>query len=507
MRGVSRKSFQLLLFVIGVSSGFGCRSEDCEKLSPRVQVSFSLGSGIEADQIFELQVLASLNGANDKKISLSPEETGLRDGSNQFVIIFGSAAVKEESTFTLVLSALDKNKNVLATTHFEDNPKIITPDGCNFVSFVLEKPGALSDANSDLKDGSVPPNDTIFPKDGISPKYDQLSSDLPQTDANIKPNEPCRSLELLCLDHAPANIIDVPTEATGQQAFNAANAGDTIQIRGMSLDSEWWIPPYVTLRGCNGAKIIGAIGFEGSGGVVEGFEVSGQIVANKTGDYVVRYNNFVTASQSFINETGVSARSIDALVSASVNIVVDSNWFEKRNYGIEARTKYDTFTHSVNIEIRNNIFSGVNYPVEIMESGLVGKIEAILEHNTIYDFDKAIGLFGIDQKTVTLGNLFVKGDVAVSSNSPYEVNYSFSWQVNKDYDSNPPFPGSFAKGDPAFVNATGGDFRLKNTSFAIDQIPTGVSMPAEDYFGCPRPVGFLGVDAKGDVGALEAQPY
>jgi hypothetical protein len=289
-------------------------------------------------------------------------------------------------------------------------------------------------------------------------------------------------------------VIEVPSEATTSQAFAQAKAGDTIQIKGGSLGYGWKIPPFVTLRGCAGAQIAGNVVFVGSGGTVEGFEVPGEVIANRTGAYTIRENRFTGNGTTY----GVSASAADSLVSATVTVVVEENWFEQRAHGIEARTYYDTLTHAVEITIRNNIFAGVDKPVSISEAGLVGKITATVEHNTLYDFATGISLSAVDATTTTRGNLLVKGATAVSGDSVYTVSHSALWQVSGV--GIPPFSGSFTTVDPGLVAPATGALWPSPASKVVNVIPAAAPMPAEDYFGCPRPAG-----GSGDIGAIELQ--
>ncbi len=353
-------------------------------------------------------------------------------------------------------------------------------------------------------DGSTTPPDDEPPSKDAGVTKDGGFTPGPKVDGGaVGPSAACRTIPLDCLDPAPANVIEVTTESTLDAAIANAKTGDTIQVRGKKLGSGWKIPAYVTLRGCEGAAIDGSIAFAGSGGTIEGFVVSGSIVANQTGSYVVRYNRFVGGAP-LPAQAGVSGRSIDALVSASVTLVVESNWFEGRPYGVEARTSYDTLTHAVDITVRNNVFVRVPEPFLASESGIVGVVNAKLEHNTFYDFGTAIRLANVDRKTVTSGNLFVKGTKAIDG-SAYDVAYSFAWQVTTPAGT-PPVSGTFATGDPALVDPDAGDVRLGPGSSAVDAIPNGTTVPAEDYQGCPRPAGAAGASPKSDVGAFESQP-
>jgi hypothetical protein len=299
----------------------------------------------------------------------------------------------------------------------------------------------------------------------------------------------CRPIPLPCLDPAPDNVIEVPSEKTAQQAFAEAKANDVIQIRGASLGAGWRIPAFVTLRGCAGAKIEGAISFAGTGGVVEGFEVAGSIVANQTGSYVVRHSRFVGAS----TEAGVSARAIDGLVSAQVTMTVESSWFETRPAGVEARTSYDTGNRSVTLAVRNSVFRAVQSPVRLSEGGLVGRIQATIEHCTFHAFREAIYLSSVSTTTMTRGNLFASGTKAVDGDSPFEAHGSLLFQCTAPT----PLAGTFATGDPKLVDPAGGNFHLGPGSAALDQIDAAST---EDYYGCPRPRG-----ARADIGAIENQ--
>jgi hypothetical protein len=199
----------------------------------------------------------------------------------------------------------------------------------------------------------------------------------------------------------------------------------------------------------------------------------------------------------------VSARSVDALVSAMVDATVEQNWFGNRATGVEARTQYDTMTHDVALTVRNNVFNGVANPVTLSEGGLVGRITAHVDFNTFYSFDRGILLLDVDRAipglTSTRGNLFAIGNTGIdATNSPFEAIYTLMDRVTTLSMPNP-LGAAIATGSAGFVDGPGGDFRLGAASEARDKIPTTVSLPTEDFAGCSRPNG------PGDIGAFEAR--
>jgi hypothetical protein len=361
--------------------------------------------------------------------------------------------------------------------------------------------GFREDAVAPGGDAGVPGADAQAAGDAPPLDPDAAAPDGARSDAG--PPGACKTLPLECLDPSPANVIEVPGEGTLASAIAGAKAGDTIQVKGLAIPAGYTVPAFTTLRGCQGARIDAPIVFAGSGGTVEGFEVKGSVVANKTGTYLVRHNRFVGGGAA--NEAGVSGRSVDALVSATVTLVVDANAFEGRAVGVEARTNYDTMTHTVDITVRNNVFARVPAPFVASESGLVGIVTAKIEHNTFFDFQTAIALYSVDRRTTVSGNLLATGTTGVGGGSPYDLTYSFAWQVTTPAGT-PPVSGTFASGDPAFVDPQGFDFRLGPGSAVVDRVPNGVAVPGEDYRGCPRPAGPGGAAPASDVGAIEMQP-
>lgn len=304
----------------------------------------------------------------------------------------------------------------------------------------------------------------------------------------------CAVRPLPCLDASDPDVIELPTEA-GAEAFDTATPGQTIQVRGASLTGLSWIPTGVTLRGCEGARITGAVAFEGGLGFVEGFAVSGQIVANRGGTFTIRDNVF---SGSTGREGVVEARAIDALVSANVRATVERNHFADVGDGVVARTRYDTMVHAVELTVRNNVFERVPRPIVLDEAGLVGAISAHIAHNTFVDFATAIRIVDVSMGTVELpANLFARGDTAVAGDSAWEGAANLYWLVTQPHVV-PPLAGGLSEIDEPFEDTEGGDLRLVAGSPAVDGVAVGDV--ADDFFGCPRPAG-----PRADVGAIETR--
>jgi hypothetical protein len=360
--------------------------------------------------------------------------------------------------------------------------------------------GSANDGNG--ADGSVAAGDDAG-DGGASTKKDGASSSSSdgstgtQGDGSVTTEGACRPIVVPCLDSSPANVIEVPTESTMQDAITNAKAGDTIQIKGLMLGSGWKVPAFTTLHGCGGATIAGTISAAGSGATFEGFDVPGSIVLNQTGVYVVRWNRFSGSG----TDPGVSPRSIDALVSATVTATIEENEFVARPSGISVDTEYDTMTHTVNVTVQNNLFHGVASPIVWSRGGLVGKITGKILHNTFYDFSTAIGLYALMDTPDVAGNIFEKGTKAVDGDSPFNCANDLLFMCAAG--AAPPLGGSFAMGDPMLMDPANGDLRLGSGSAALDRVASGPDLPSRDFAGCPRPIGHGGA-ALGDIGAYEA---
>ncbi len=318
-------------------------------------------------------------------------------------------------------------------------------------------------------------------------------------DARVGPPMSCRPTPLPCLDASDPDVIEVPTEAGGE-ALQNATAGQTVQIRGLEVTGLTRVAPLVTVRGCEGASVSGTLWPQGSGGIIEGFVITGDLVFNRTGAYVVRDNVFSPGRA--LDGAAVEASSRDALVSADVEVIVERNRFEGVARGVTASTAYDTMTHRVNLTVRNNLFADVDEAVVVSEAGLVGEIEATIVHNTFVGFDTAVRFFSADTRPSLDANLFAMGTRGVGTDSVYGGVNNMDWAVDDPHQA-PPFGGTFVTIPEPFVNTAGGDYRLAPGSPAIDATASGNL--TDDVVGCPRPVAFTGGAARHDVGAYEAQ--
>jgi hypothetical protein len=343
-----------------------------------------------------------------------------------------------------------------------------------------------------------------FSKAG-SPAQDLSVADLTGVDlagvdfARVQPDlagsTTCRPSPLPCLD--PSLVIDVPSEATVQNAFAQAKSGDTVQINGLSLGAGFRVPSGVTLHGCNGAQIVDTISFAGNLGIIEGFLVPGSIVANSTGTYFIRDNRFTQGGPS--NLAGVSARANEGIVSATVTATIERNWFEPRNAAVEGLTAYDTLTHTLNLTIRNNVFYGPVVSINLDEGGLVGQINAQISFNDFVAGGTGIQLTSVQANTPIRACVFLNSGSSVISDSPYYVSDVYYYGAVSVMGTMP-ISGSFVNQDPMFVNWAIGDLHLQPGSPLLDKIPSGPDVPMDDYYGCPRPFG-----NGADVGAVENQ--
>lgn len=330
--------------------------------------------------------------------------------------------------------------------------------------------------------------------DGSAPAdVDLAGADLTGLDLTVVASDggatsPCGQLAALpCLTRG-TRVIEVPTDASLSAALAAASTGDTIQIRGVTIGAgNVTLPGFVTLRGCEGAGLAATVRFNGGAGAVEGFSsITGGIVANATGSYFVRDNVFRAAVTT--GTPGVSARSIDGLVSADVTMRVERNLFTDRDVGVEAATRYDTMTHTVTLTVINNAFRGVAAPVIASEEGLVGKIALRVEHNTFVSFTAAVRLTDVTYMTpAVVSNVFSNGTNAIAGNSVFMTGDEIAWMVNVIIGGGSQIAGAFDTSDPLLTNPMNDDFHPMSSSPALVRVGTPAGVPDVDLYRCPRP--------------------
>ena len=306
----------------------------------------------------------------------------------------------------------------------------------------------------------------------------------------------CRVLPLDCLDPSPANVIEVPSEATLAEAFASARADDTVQIRASAVTEAVAVPERITLRGCSGAQLAGAVSFAGGSATLEGFLVSGSIRVARSGSFVIRHDRFVPDPEA----TGVPAVLAEATDSSSNAIVllVDANRFEGRKLGIQLRTVGGL---GLQATLQNNVFAGVQKPTLVAQPSDV--TPPVIVHDTFFDFGTAIGIQS--GGAFTAANLFVRGSIGIESNGgEFQAHDSMAWQVTDPFFT-PPTAGVVETVDPQLTAPEAGDFTLSAGSPALDRVTPSNRTPAEDLAGCARPAG-ASPPLRADLGALERQP-
>ena len=313
----------------------------------------------------------------------------------------------------------------------------------------------------------------------------------------------CQPWPLACLDASGDDVLEIPTEGS-IAAVASALPGTTIQLRGVTVGGQVRLPPYVTVHGCEGARLSRSGTLwpsNGGGAVIEGLEIAGTVVFSVSGTYLLRDNHFTGRTDT---SAAVEIRASEPYTAADVTVTVERNRFEGIPRAISIRTRYDVVDNRVRPTIRNNLFSGVAGPIDISEGGLTGYVsDGRIEHNTFHDFETAVRMFDQDRPIVLDANLFVGGQTGVSSTTFF--NGAGNMASDVDVPSNvPPLGGSIAAIPGPLVNAAEGDFRPRPGSLAIDAVSSAGL--ADDLEGCPRPVAFSGGAARSDVGALEAQP-
>ena len=332
------------------------------------------------------------------------------------------------------------------------------------------------------------PEDASVSDLSIDESSDGNPVDAPMGDANTTDAAPnsCMPQALPCLPDNTPRLINVTTSAD----LELATAGSILQIRGQRL-GRFRIKPFVTLHGCDDAELVGAITFDGNAGTVEGFIVTGVVVANQTGSYVVRDNIF---RGSFDRLGQLQANARDGVIGASVEMIVERNRFEDGEIGLSASTFYDTMTRQVTLTARNNYFINVQRPIRLSEGGLVGKIDATLEFNTLVNFQEGVSFFDVENLPTLRANILAGGDLGVRSDQAFVAPLNMGWDLVTPSNM-APVSGEITIIPPSFQNSTSA--RLSADSLAIDA--AGNMGPPEDHDGCLRPRGD-GVD----VGAFES---
>lgn len=326
----------------------------------------------------------------------------------------------------------------------------------------------------------------------------------PEPDAGVGPAEPCRVTPPACLDPAASNVLEVPTELTMASALLAAKAGDVIQIRSVLVEDSFKLPPSVSLHGCSGATLSGAVTAGGGEQTIDGFTISGRIMTNETGTTRISRNVFTLP---VLAVDGSPSIQVTNLGDQSPHVIVLDSRFSARVRGIRVQGA-PLPASAIRVEVSNAVFDGVSAPLSVLNEAGGVPITVSLTASTLYKFGTAVTLkdIGTSSRASMDSCIFALGDVVVDGrglqDSPYSVRYTFVHDVVTPGMPAPTAPGKFEGGDPTFVDAGQHDFRLARGSPLVNRIPGVFAfLPPTDFNGCRRPD--LG---SADPGAFESQP-
>lgn len=225
-----------------------------------------------------------------------------------------------------------------------------------------------------------------------------------------------------------------------------------------------------------------------------------------SGGGVTLVNSAVKLAQCIIKGNEAEYRSGGIFCTASSPVI--ENCLIQGNQSAHGNGGIDAWDHSaptiMNCTISGNWDPDGDGGIVLIQAG------PVTIQNTIIEANKQYGIFEYyptNQRCRIISCLFYqngqadyKSIVRIYTDSYYTSYWDQSTtlsatQLNLTHDS----ARGNVNGDPMFVNRAGGDFQLRNGSFALD-IGTLAGAPKVDLDGNPRPGG----DGKIDIGACEA---
>lgn len=110
----------------------GCKEDRCTGLSPRVEVTYTLGFPLaSAVDRFKLEIVYPGDYAIVAR-ELTLSEAGYAEGRGRFVLLLDRWRVQDDDAISLRMSALSSAGKVLGRGRPADDPVSLRANGCNF---------------------------------------------------------------------------------------------------------------------------------------------------------------------------------------------------------------------------------------------------------------------------------------------------------------------------------------------------------------------------------------
>lgn len=297
-----------------------------------------------------------------------------------------------------------------------------------------------------------------------------------------------------------AATIAVPAEyATIAAALAAATAGDTVQVAAGTYVEDLTVPGGVILQGAgidqtiiDGEITIGA----GEAGLVS-FNLVGPGASANTFGIDVPLGSSVTAVsmrisgwwQAIVLDTGANPPGNPPILD---RLIVQNN-----GYGVVVESGDATITNNyLAYNVRSGAYTYDDASAQVINNTLFGNS---FGGNTM-DRDAALSL-GTNGTSVVRNNIITSNLFGVQCDScSVTQDYNNVWGNTTNWAGDASASSWDLNIDPIFVNVSGGNLRLLDTSPMIDA-GSAVDAPNNDFDGLPRPSG-AGVDIGADEWTL-----
>ncbi len=170
LRGRARRLLCPLLLLLPLA---GCKGEDCGALSPRVEISFLRGAGLDYLSIASFKLSLLVEGGAWKRRTLTRAEAQMRsDGTAQVVVILDLPVITKATTMQLQVEALDSGGKVIGKGSLQPTTATLQPDGCNFVSVTI---GTTSGGDGGVGEGAITGGDSGGDGGGTVPTHSLMN--------------------------------------------------------------------------------------------------------------------------------------------------------------------------------------------------------------------------------------------------------------------------------------------------------------------------------------------